>query len=334
MTLSISALELELREHLGCATLAVTAARRLEGGYSRETWGVRVAGGPPGFPEAVVLRRDAASGIVQTPLAIEYRLYEALADLDLPTPTVVAVSPGGGRLGRPYYVMTRCEGVGDARAVRTLDTEARARLAAQAMRALARLHSVDVTGIEILQHARSTTAADEVRHWAGVLDSVRLASTPALDLAITWLSENAGVAEGTTLVHGDFRTGNMLHRKDGSLTAILDWELAHRGTPAEDLGWFCMRRWRWAGTALVGGLVPRDELLDLYRSHGGEVDAREVRFWEVLGNVKLAAFQATSRFRLSKGQAVRLPTIRSSLYLENQSLFTVEALIEAVEATP
>ncbi|MGH3757622.1 phosphotransferase family protein [Actinophytocola sp.] len=333
MTLSTGPLELELRELLG-ATLTVETVRRLEGGYSRETWGVRVTGGPPGVPRDLVVRRDAASGIVQTPLAVEYRLYEALAKLDLPLPTVLAVSPDGGRLGRPYYVMTRCEGTGDARAVRALDTDARVRLASQAMRALAQLHSVDATDLDVLQDGRSTSAAAEVRHWAGVLDSVRLASTPALALALTWLSENAAVAEGAALLHGDFRTGNLLHRADGSLTAILDWELAHRGTAAEDLGWFCMRRWRWAGTTLVGGLVPRDDLLDLYRSHGGEVDARDVRFWEVLGNVKLAAFQATSRFRLSKGEAVRLPTIRSSLYLEHQSLFTVEALIEAVAAIP
>lgn len=334
MRLTTRPLELELRELLGCATLTVTTVRRLEGGYSRETWEVQVTGAPLGVPPDLVVRRDAASGIVQTPLAVEYRIYDALAHIGLPLPTVLAVSPDGGRLGRPFYVMAKCEGTGDARAVRALDPDARVRLASQAMRALARIHSVDATGIDVLQHGRNTAAAAEVEHWAGVLDSVRLSQTPALDLALTWLVENAPAIEGAALLHGDFRTGNMLHRADGSLTAILDWELAHRGTPAEDLGWFCMRRWRWAGSTLVGGLVPRDELLDLYRSHGGDAGARDVRFWEILGNVKLAAIQATSRFRLSEGEAVRLPTIRSSLYLEHQSLFTVEALIEAVETAP
>lgn len=332
--MSPDAVEQELRELLDVGSLRVVGMERLEGGFSRETWLLALEGVPPDLAAEVVLRRDAAGGIVQTPLSIEYTLYDALAGAEVPIPRVLGASADGGRLARPFYVMTRSEGDGGPAAVLALDDPARERLAAEAMRALARLHRFDARALDVLDQRGAESGAGphaQLRHWAGVLDSMRLGPLPGLDVAVAWLDEHAPEAADEVLVHGDFRTGNLLHTTDGGLTAVLDWELAHRGSAAEDLAWFCLARWRWSGDDRVGGLVGRQVLLDLYREHGGDVDDAEVRWWEVLGNLKLACFQVTSRFRLSRGEAVRPPTVRSSLYVEHQSLYTVEALLEAME---
>jgi aminoglycoside phosphotransferase (APT) family kinase protein len=110
-----------------------------------------------------------------------------------------------------------------------------------------------------------------------------------LDLAERWLLAHAPPAARRTLVHGDYRIGNVIFDARG-VRAILDWELAHVGDPAEDLGWLCVRAWRFGSDALpVGGIGTREELLAAYREAGGaELDPAALRFWEAFGNFRLA----------------------------------------------
>ena len=72
------------------------------------------------------------------------------------------------------------------------------------------------------------------------------------------------------------------------MRAILDWELAHVGDPMEDLGWICVRSWRFGNDDKpVGGLGPREELWAAYEAAGGrKVDREAVRWWEVFGNLR------------------------------------------------
>jgi aminoglycoside phosphotransferase (APT) family kinase protein len=71
------------------------------------------------------------------------------------------------------------------------------------------------------------------------------------------------------------------------LAAILDWELAHLGDPMEDLGWLCVRAWRFGGAQPVAGLGTYDELFDAYEKESGiRPDFDVVRWWEILGTLK------------------------------------------------
>jgi hypothetical protein len=91
------------------------------------------------------------------------------------------------------------------------------------------------------------------------------------------------------VVHGDFRLGNVLVG-DRGLAAVLDWELAHVGDPAEDLGWLCVRAWRFGGAAPVAGLGEREDLLAGYAAAGGRpIDPGVLRWWEVLGTLRWGA---------------------------------------------
>ena len=52
---------------------------------------------------------------------------------------------------------------------------------------------------------------------------------------------------------------------------MIDWELSHGGDPAEDLGWLCIRSWRFGDDEQpVAGLGSREQLLDAYEAAGGE----------------------------------------------------------------
>ena len=86
---------------------------------------------------------------------------------------------------------------------------------------------------------------------------------PAFELGLRWLQDHRPPATPDTVVHGDFRVGNLLVDGD-DLTAVLDWEISHRGDPLEDLGWLCVRAWRFGGAHEVGGLADLDDLLAAY----------------------------------------------------------------------
>jgi aminoglycoside phosphotransferase (APT) family kinase protein len=79
----------------------------------------------------------------------------------------------------------------------------------------------------------------------------------------------------------------MIHPDDG-LRAVLDWELAHLGDPAEDLGWICVNSWRFGNHAKpVGGFGDYSQLLDAYAAAGGsEISLDRVQYWQMLGSMK------------------------------------------------
>src|SRR5205814_481512 len=101
-----------------------------------------------------------------------------------------------------------------------------------------------------------------------------------------WLEQHVPATAGTTVVHGDFRNGNLIVGNDG-LRAVLDWELTHLGDPMEDLGWLCVKAWRFGVDKPVGGFGDYADLFAAYeRTSRRMVDPDVVRWWEVLGTLK------------------------------------------------
>ena len=67
---------------------------------------------------------------------------------------------------------------------------------------------------------------------------------PTLELVHRWLDDHRPEIAEPSLVHGDFRLGNLMVDGTG-LRAVLDWELAHLGDPMEDVAWPIIRAWRF-----------------------------------------------------------------------------------------
>jgi aminoglycoside phosphotransferase (APT) family kinase protein len=151
---------------------------------------------------------------------------------------------------------------------------------------------------------------------------------PGLALALAWLEAHLPSDRSVVLVHGDFRTGNFLVTERG-LSAILDWEFAHWGCPAEDVAWICLRTWRFGENRLgAGGFAKRSDFIAAYAAASGrEVSRADVHFWEVLGNVRWAAgcVQQGERYLSGAEKDLELVAIpRRAVEMEYEALRLVE----------
>jgi len=294
-------MSLRLAAFLAEATLSpegdvrVTGLRRLAGGASRELWSLdaEIAVGA-GSPErlALVLRRDPPGRVGEGDLPLEFRLLEAAAAAGVPVPGPRFCDEGTERLGAPFYLMDRVAGEAIPRRLLRDEAYAKARegLLAELARSLARIHSIDPDAPRLAGlSGEAASARAEVERLGEGLRRLAVEPHPVLELAERWLLERAPEPRRRALVHGDFRLGNAMVGPEG-LRAVLDWELAHAGDPVEDLGWLCVRAWRFGRDELpAAGLGTREELVRAYEEAGGDaVDPEALRFWEACGNLKLA----------------------------------------------
>ena len=275
---------------------AIEELQRLSGGANQQTWALQARLENERVP--LILRRagkkstapetHAVSPVDAAPmhLATEAALIEVARAAGLPVPQVVQVLEPADGLGEGF-VMTRIAGETIPRRILRDDQFAavRPQLAHQCGRILARLHRIPLQGLPVLRRAtarqeREYYLARHRRH-----DHPR----PVLSLAFAWLRQHEPQPQpALSLVHGDFRHGNLMIGPDG-VNAVLDWELAHLGDPMEDLGWICVNSWRFGHIDLpVGGFGTREALFAGYAAEGGVVDVERVHYWEVMGSLKWA----------------------------------------------
>jgi len=203
----------------------------------------------------------------------------------IPSPRVRHVLRAQDDLGSGF-VMDRIEGETIPRKILRDEQFARARivLAGQLGKAIAGIHALDRTRLPKL---RTMTVAGEIGDLAQEYRSFDW-PRPVFDLALRWLGDNEPPpSDVVTLVHGDFRHGNLIIGPEG-IRAVLDWELAHFGDPMEDLGWISVNSWRFGEIDKpVGGFGTREDLFAAYEAASGRrVDVARVMFWEVLGTLR------------------------------------------------
>lgn len=273
--------------------VAVEALSRVPGGASRETWAFTAAHG--GSRERLILRRDPPGHVIESSRRQEFDLLRVAADAGVPVPQVRWCEDDRDVLGGAFFVMDFVEGETLARRLLRDDVyaPARAALPEQLAAAAARIHAVDVSSptLAFLAATRTDAApgAVELDRFEDIYRAITPDPHPALELAFRWLRARIPSGPRRTLVHGDFRVGNVIFGPEG-LRAVIDWELAHLGDPVEDLGWLCVRSWRFgADDKPAGGLCERERFFTAYeRAGGAPVDRAAARWWEVCGNLKWA----------------------------------------------
>jgi aminoglycoside phosphotransferase (APT) family kinase protein len=258
--------------------VTIAGLRRLTGGASRETWSFDATTGD-GAALPLILRRDPPDGERQG-MAGEAAALRAARRAGVPEPEVLAASDDPAALDAAYIVMERLEGETLARRILRDEAyaELRPRLAEQLGEILARIHAIPVDEVPGL-------ARWDVLEGPGRAIRTFGDPSPALELGLRWLEEHRPPPCEDVVVHGDFRLGNLLVGPDG-VRGVLDWEQVHRGEPMQDLGYLCVRAWRFGAERPVAGLGEYEDLFRGYeRVSGRAVDREAVRWWELFGTV-------------------------------------------------
>ncbi len=283
---------------------------RIPGGASRETWSFDAAwrDGKEQVSRGFIVRRDPEASLLETERYVEFRVYQAMRDTGVPVPEMYWLEEDAKWLERPFFVMSRLPGQASQMALVSgmlgCDLEA---ISQRKVEILARIHGVDwrALGLDFLGVPDDPEGCPdmEIDRWEKTMREQTMEPQPVLEMALAWLRAHKPVAQKVTVVHGDYRTGNFLV-EGNDITGILDWEMVHLGDPLEDVAWVCVRAWRWAGDARVGGLMMRDDFYRRYEAASGlRVDPEAVRFWEVLGNFKWAVICMTGARSFAEGRS-------------------------------
>jgi aminoglycoside phosphotransferase (APT) family kinase protein len=198
----------------------------------------------------------------------EARLLRALRPAGVRVPEVLAICDTDAVIGAPFYVMAYLDGdvVTETLPARLDHPDARHRIGLEVVEALAEVHAVDVERAGLSALGRPSGYLErQVRRFRGLFELNATRPLPELDEVGEWLTETMPQSPPTTLVHGDYRLGNvMLSRADEPrVSAILDWELATLGDPLADLG-YLMAMWAEPGD----GPNPMLDLSSVTRSPG------------------------------------------------------------------
>jgi aminoglycoside phosphotransferase (APT) family kinase protein len=260
-----------LAEALGAP---VASARLLAGGASKEAWAVDTTDG-----RRLLVRRAGGGVIHRHTLSLreEFDVLVAAHQAGVRVPEPLAYL--GELEGREAFAMERVEGETIGRRIVRGPPDG---LAVELADELARIHAIPGAKLAFLPRG------DLWERLYGELDSVE-EPHPAIEYGLTWCRERLPLVREQVVSHGDFRIGNVAVSPDG-LVAVLDWEFAHVGDPAEDLAWPLVRAWRFgADERRLGGVGDVEPYLARYAElTGRDVPLEELYAWEVLGNCKWA----------------------------------------------
>ncbi len=272
-----------LAHRLSAGATTALNVRRLSGGASQETWSFDLDDGA-----RLILRRRSSGGAMSQaalPLPTEAALQACVARQGAPVPEVVRVCEPADGLGEAY-VMRRLDGETLGKRIARDEAFATVRrgLAKRCGQVLAAIHA---TPLDDLPPLVASDAASELARYEAIYRELG-AERPVFEAAFRWLEGRAPPLERPVLVHGDFRNGNLMISPEAGLVGVLDWELAHLGDPAEDLGWICVNSWRFGEWRRpVGGFGDYQDLLDGHAAAGGApVSLERLLFWQALGSLK------------------------------------------------
>jgi aminoglycoside phosphotransferase (APT) family kinase protein len=304
----VAALERFMRLHVDGFAGPLTV-RQFRGGQSNPTYHLHTPG------RQYVLRRKPPGKLLPSAHAVdrEYRVITALADSGVPVPQTFALCEDPAVVGTPFYIMAYVAGriLVDPRLPVQAPAE-RAALYDDQNRILARLHTVDWRAVGLEDFGRpGNYFARQLHRWTSQYRASETEKIEAMERLIEWMPAHIPTGDQTTLVHGDFRIGNMItHPTEPRIVAVLDWELSTLGHPLADLGYNCLPyRLRRATFEGFGGETPPEgipverDYLAAYCRRTGRTSIPDFDFYVAFSMFRLAAIAQGIMGRVIAGTA-------------------------------
>ena len=236
--------------------------------------------------DELIVRRTLSQekSVMAIPKILEAKIQKVVKKNGAPVPAIIFEFSEGEEIGEGY-VMEAIPGETIPRKILRDKkfASAREKLPFEIGKSLAKIHQTQLDDLKALDQV---TFSDSL----GKLFQVYLSFNqpqPVFDLAFKWLEAQNLTEYGDVLVHGDFRFGNFIISEE-NLESIIDWELAHIGNPMEDLGWLCVRSWRFGNVEKrVGGLGDIKDLIAGYESNSDiKIDESQLDIWQLYGSLR------------------------------------------------
>lgn len=190
---------------------------------------------------SVVVRRPPLGHTLASAhdVAREHAILAALAGSRVPAPRALALCEDPDVTGVPFCVMEHVDGlaVTSAAAAERLTVDARSAAGRGFVETLAELHAVDFDAAGLAGFRRpESLISRQLRRWKRQWEASKTRELPAIDELFEHLSARMPDERETVLLHGDYHLHNILFSEDGTLRAVLDWELCTVGDPLADVG--------------------------------------------------------------------------------------------------
>ena len=282
-----------------------------------------------------VLRRKPFGQLLPSAHAVdrEYRLLSALHPLGFPVPEPLALCDDPGVIGAIFYVMEMAKGRPYANgALPDFDSATRRRMYGQLVDTLAELHGIDPVAAGLGDFGKPGNYFQrQVARWTRQYRDSETDYIPEMERLIAFLPETLPEQSGTSIVHGDYRIDNVVYDGDGTLSAVLDWELATLGNPLADFSYLAMQ---WAmpadGAAGLAGLdlpalgIPTlAEIVERYSARSGVPVGDRLdwyfaynlfRLAGIVQGIKKRVIDGTASSAKAAEMASRVPTLASAAW--------------------
>ena len=247
---------------------------------------------------AYVLRRPPLGNALESAhdMVREHRIISAVGKETVPVPQTYGVCEDVSITGAPFYVMRFVDGVVlmEVEQSEKLSLVDRAGVSQHLVKVLTDLHATDIDTIGLGDLARKEGyVARQLKRWTRQWEATKTHEIPEMEEATRLLHERMPEQIGSSIVHGDYRLGNMIVA-DGKIQAVLDWELCTLGDPLADLG-YLLNTWGEPGEHLsdihilgVGGFWTRDQVCDAYAQVTGK-DLTHINYYRGFSSWRMAA---------------------------------------------
>jgi aminoglycoside phosphotransferase (APT) family kinase protein len=284
----------------------------IAGGHSNLTYRVDDASG-----HRLALRRPPLGDFPRGAHDVlrEHRILHALNSTHVPAPRVVAACADVAVTGAPFYVMEWIDGtIVDRSSIVTEvlpDAAARRRMAESLVDALADLHCVDVDAIGLGDLGpRADQISRQIERMRRVWEKTKTRELPIIDSVHSRLLAGRPAQRYTGLVHSDYRPGNVIVGTDGTVAAILDWELCALGDVLIDVGGLLSNWdepddpwpdvWMQPAPTRAGAFPTKRDLIARYAARTG-FDVRDVDYYRAFNYWRIAVIAEGMKRRYETG---------------------------------
>ena len=325
-----------LARQLNVERVEVVEKSQLSGGAIQENWLLKVClhAGSERNDQLWVLRTDALSSVsVSMSRAQEYAVLQAVHERGGKVPQPILLCEDRSVIGRAFFIMQALRGTASGHVLSSsAELDGRRRVLTHELGAnLAKLHQIrpEPGLLNFLGEPMQDPIRQSLQVYRAYLDSLD-SSFPVLIWGLYWAERHAPPALPPCLIHRDYRTGNYMVDA-GELTGVLDWEFTNWGDPREDIGWFTARCWRFnRPDRVAGGVGELEDFLQGYRSvRELQLNADELRFWQVMAHLRWAVIALQQAQRHASGQESSLELALTGRLVPNLEL-EILSLTEAL----